>query len=171
MPRCPCVKVKHLDGPTSFSSKEKRKGDVSLLVTTGRNCRIPDHLQDMSPRHTLNRLFSPVEFPASQLVMGQQPVPLVNIPIPTKIGSNMGGSPATEWDPKTVLTSQPFDLRLPRCGISWVYYCCFVQLGASASHKLRAASLEGETRVCIGVRFRLVRLEIDGTGLDWYHFM
>ena len=42
------------------------------------------------------------------MVMGQkQPVPPVNIPIPTKIGSNMGGELTYQpkWDPKTVLTT------------------------------------------------------------------
>ena len=31
--------------------------------------------------------------------MGQDPVPPVNIPIPTKIGSKMGGAPTPKWDP------------------------------------------------------------------------
>ena len=30
--------------------------------------------------------------------MGQSPVPPVNIPIPTKIGSKMGGATAPKWD-------------------------------------------------------------------------
>ena len=39
--------------------------------------------------------------------MGQNPVPPVNIPIPTKIGSKMGGefTYQPKWDPKTVLTT------------------------------------------------------------------
>ena len=31
--------------------------------------------------------------------MGQKPVPPVNIPIPTKIGSKMVGAPTPKWDP------------------------------------------------------------------------
>ena len=31
--------------------------------------------------------------------MGQNPVPPVNIPIPTKIGPKMGGAPTPKWDP------------------------------------------------------------------------
>ena len=37
---------------------------------------------------------------APHLAMGQEPVPPVNIPIPTKIDSKMGGnSPTPTWDP------------------------------------------------------------------------
>ena len=36
-----------------------------------------------------------VRFP--DLAMGQNPVPPVNIPIPTKIGSKMGGAPTPKW--------------------------------------------------------------------------
>ena len=36
---------------------------------------------------------------SSQMVMGQNPVPPVKIPIPTKIGSKMGGAPTPKWDP------------------------------------------------------------------------
>ena len=41
------------------------------------------------------------------LAMGQIPVPRANIPIPTKIGSKMGGefTYQPKWDPKTVLTT------------------------------------------------------------------
>ena len=41
------------------------------------------------------------------MAMGQKPVPPVNIPIPTKIGSKMGGefTYQPKWDPKTVLTT------------------------------------------------------------------
>ena len=35
----------------------------------------------------------------SHLAMGQNPVPPVNIPIPTKIGSEMGGALTPKWDP------------------------------------------------------------------------
>ena len=35
----------------------------------------------------------------SHLAMGQNPVHLANIPIPTKIGSKMGGAPTPKWDP------------------------------------------------------------------------
>ena len=48
---------------------------------------------------------------ATQMTMGQDPVPPVNIPLPTKIGSQMGGEFTNQpkWDPKTVLThSQMF---------------------------------------------------------------
>ena len=31
-------------------------------------------------------------------ITGQNPVPPVNIPIPTKIGSKMGGAPIPKWD-------------------------------------------------------------------------
>ena len=34
-----------------------------------------------------------------QMAMGQNPVPPANIPIPTKIGSKMGGAPTPNWDP------------------------------------------------------------------------
>ena len=33
------------------------------------------------------------------LAMGQNPVPPVNIPIPTKIGFNISGAPIPKWDP------------------------------------------------------------------------
>ena len=33
------------------------------------------------------------EPPQTNLAMGQKPVPPVNIPIPTKVGSKMGGAP------------------------------------------------------------------------------
>ena len=39
--------------------------------------------------------------------MGQHPVSPVNIPIPTKIGSQMGGAPTPKWDP-IGFDSQPF---------------------------------------------------------------
>ena len=32
------------------------------------------------------------------MAMGQNPLPPVNIPIPTKIGSKMGGAPTPKWD-------------------------------------------------------------------------
>ena len=35
----------------------------------------------------------------SEMAMGQNPVPPVNIPIPTKIGSKMGGAPTPKQDP------------------------------------------------------------------------
>ena len=35
----------------------------------------------------------------SQMAMSQNPIPPVNIPIPTKIGSKMGGAPTPKWDP------------------------------------------------------------------------
>ena len=35
----------------------------------------------------------------SYMAMGQKPVLPVNIPIPTKIGSKMGGAPIPKWDP------------------------------------------------------------------------
>ena len=41
----------------------------------------------------------------SHLAMGQNPVPLVNIP---KIGSKMGGAPTPKWDPKTALSHSHF---------------------------------------------------------------
>ena len=61
------------------------------------------------------------------MAMGQNPVPPVNIPIPTTIGSKMGGefTYQPKWDPKTVLTTaanfhrspvtdgSPFSLRPP----------------------------------------------------------
>ena len=39
------------------------------------------------------------------MAMGRKPVPPVNIPIPTKLGSKMGGefTYPPKWDPKTVL--------------------------------------------------------------------
>ena len=40
-------------------------------------------------------------------------VPPVNIPIPTKIGSQMGGAPIPKWDPKTVLTTTAILHLLP----------------------------------------------------------
>ena len=33
------------------------------------------------------------------MTMGQNPVPPVNIPLPTKIGSKVGGAPIPKWDP------------------------------------------------------------------------
>ena len=33
------------------------------------------------------------------MAMGQNSVPPVNTPIPTKIGSKMGGAPTPKWDP------------------------------------------------------------------------
>ena len=35
--------------------------------------------------------------PGTNMAMGQNPVPLVNIPIPTKTGSKMGGAPTPKW--------------------------------------------------------------------------
>ena len=46
------------------------------------------------------------------LAMVQNHVPPVSIPIPTKIGSKMGGAPTPKWDPKEVLTHSHFS----RCG-------------------------------------------------------
>ena len=52
------------------------------------------------------------------LAMGQNPVPPVNIPISTKIGSKMGGAPAPtpKWDP---MGFDPWPFRAhrvpPRC--------------------------------------------------------
>ena len=38
--------------------------------------------------------------------MGQNPIPPVNIPIPTQIGSRMGGAPKTpKWDPSVLTTT------------------------------------------------------------------
>ena len=34
-----------------------------------------------------------------EVAMGQNPVPPVNIPIPTKIGPKMGGAPTPKWEP------------------------------------------------------------------------
>ena len=44
-----------------------------------------------------------------------QIVPPVNMPIPTKIGSKMGGefTYQPKWDPKTVITTAAFSLRRP----------------------------------------------------------
>ena len=52
---------------------------------------LPQHLRHLPP----------------YMAMGQTPVPPVNIPIPTKIGSKMGGefTYQPEWYPKTVLTT------------------------------------------------------------------
>ena len=36
---------------------------------------------------------------SSQMAMGQQPVPPVNIPIPTKMKPKMGGAPTPNWYP------------------------------------------------------------------------
>ena len=33
------------------------------------------------------------------MAMGPNPVPPVNIPVPTKIVSKMGGAPTSKWDP------------------------------------------------------------------------
>ena len=46
----------------------------------------------------------------SHIAMGQNPVPPVNIPIPTKIPTKMGGefTYQPKWDPKTALTPKPF---------------------------------------------------------------
>ena len=43
-----------------------------------------------------------------QMAVGQNPVPPVNIPIPSKIGSKMGGefTYQPKWDPNTVLHNQ-----------------------------------------------------------------
>ena len=43
--------------------------------------------------------FEPLAFVEGELAMGQNPVLSVNIPIPTKIGSKMGGAPTPKWDP------------------------------------------------------------------------
>ena len=45
-------------------------------------------------------------FSDTHAAMGQNPVPPANIPIPTKIGSKMGGefTYRPKWDPKTVLS-------------------------------------------------------------------
>ena len=56
--------------------------------------------------------------------------PPVNIPIPTKIGSKMGGAPKTQkWDPKTVLNRG----RIPRSSsrevrIRWRQLFSFVSI-------------------------------------------
>ena len=45
------------------------------------------------------------EMEASAGKIEKKTVPPVNVPIPTKIGSEMGGAPKTPtWDSKTVLT-------------------------------------------------------------------
>ena len=70
------------------------------------------------PRCLPLRTVFPKSVQVHELAMGQKPVPPVNIPIPTKIGSKMGGefTYPTFWDPKTVLTTansgsqQPFRL-------------------------------------------------------------
>ena len=38
-------------------------------------------------------------FVTGDMAMGQNPVPPVNIPIPTKTGPKMGGAPSPKWDP------------------------------------------------------------------------
>ena len=43
----------------------------------------------------------------TDLAMGQTPVPPVNIPIPTKIGSKMGGAPTPKWDPDPQPSDHP----------------------------------------------------------------
>ena len=86
--------------------------------------------------------------------MGQNPVPSVNIPIPTKIGSKMGGefTHPPKWDAKTVLTTTAisagtFDslrqrlvnLELPELAVreprdGRASFCLFFFVGPSACH-------------------------------------
>ena len=55
-------------------------------------------LQSLQPPWSdMTRRNSKVRVPHS--AMGQNPVSPVNIPIPTKIGSKMGGAPTPKWDP------------------------------------------------------------------------
>ena len=56
-----------------------------------------------------------------EVAMGQNPVPPVNIPIPTKIPTKMGGAPTPKWDPKTVLTHSHMEVIYHfRCSTSLV---------------------------------------------------
>ena len=57
------------------------------------------------------------------VAMGQNPSPPVNIPIPTKIGSKMGGAPTRKWDPsgfdpQPCHFSGPSDLVKPKSNAS-----------------------------------------------------
>ena len=53
---------------------------------------------------THDRLLLVVGGLQKQQAMGQNPVPPVNIPIPTQIAPGMDGAATPKWDPKTVLT-------------------------------------------------------------------
>ena len=52
------------------------------------------------------------------MAMGQNPVPPVNIPIPTKIGSKMSGAPTPKWGPIGI-DPQPNELACSHCN-SWM---------------------------------------------------
>ena len=56
--------------------------------------------------------------------MGQHPVPPVNIPIPTKIGSKLGGEFTNQpkWDPTTVLTTTAICATDRQNTLKWVVH-------------------------------------------------
>ena len=67
------------------------------------------------------------------LAMGQNPVPPVNIPIPTQTGSKMGGAPTPKWDP-IGFDPQPFygpmDLEKDPTGVTWQPRRCSPRLAS-----------------------------------------
>ena len=96
--RKPCV----LPRPVAF-----RKEAVFLLVpatihiflavqSLGRPC-VPSQMkhQCQEPKERLGEVFCTT----NHMAVGQNPLPPVNIPSPTKIGSKMGGARTPKWDP------------------------------------------------------------------------
>ena len=97
-----------------------------------------------------------------QMAMGQKPAyPPVNIPIPTKIGSKMGGefTCRRKWDPKTVLAHFPhfrqidfdstkippvFSKSVSCCCVSWSTPSC----GLRGEIALLASKLAARSREC-----------------------
>ena len=55
----------------------------------------PEDPKQTKAKHRVNWVCSFVE----DMAMGQNPVPPVNMPIPTKIKPKMGGAPIPRWDP------------------------------------------------------------------------
>ena len=68
--------------------------------------------------------------------MGQKPVPLVNIPIPTKIGSKMGGEfTYPKWDP-IGFDPQPYNHKKQ------------MAVGQNYVLKVEPGSMETRTKTC-----------------------
>ena len=66
-------------------------------------------------------------------MVGQNPVLPVNIPIPTKIGSKMGGAPTPKWDPIGV-DPQPYKPHIARVRTS---------LGVPSNHSFQGSFFSG----------------------------
>ena len=106
-------------------------------------------------KKTLHNNDRPLRWRRAHLAVGQNPVPSANIPIPTQIGSKMGGefTYQPKWYPKTVLTTTaisgakpggrvpPIWLRLPSIPMSRTRRAPGGSPGLGAAPLRRAAAL------------------------------